>query len=134
MENHAEVLAANAAFYRVFAAADADGMAKIWAVDRDELTVVHPGAVAVSGRAQVLDTWRTIFDDASHVDIRCTGAQAYIHGDMAIVLCTEIVQGHRLAATNVFCRSADGWCLVHHQAGPCHVAPDGPPPHKPVLH
>ena len=133
MSERDAVLLANRAFYEAFAAADADRMAQVWATDRDDLTVVHPGSVAIAGRAGVLGSWRSIFDGAGHVDIRHVEAAAYLHGDMAIVLCTEIIQGQGLAATNIFCRTAPGWRMVHHHAGPC-PAPqrDRKPP--PVLH
>jgi ketosteroid isomerase-like protein len=126
-----EVLFANKEFYRAFAGADADRMAKIWAGDRDDVTVVHPGADAIAGRAGVLESWRTIFEGAGLVDVCCAGANAYIHGDVAIVLCSEIVQGQRLAATNIFRRTTDGWRLVHHHAGPCRSPQQAS---RPVLH
>jgi len=122
MSESDDVLAANAVFYRVFANADAAGMAELWADSPDSPTVVHPGTSAICGRAEVLESWQMIFEGVSHVNIRFANPDAHLHGDVAIVLCTEIVFGHQLAATNVFRRTGSGWRLLHHHAGPCHTA------------
>lgn len=129
-----EVLFANEAFYEAFARADVAAMDAVWATDRDDVTVVHPGMAPIAGRSGVMATWQAIFEDASHVDIRCANAQAFLHGDVAIVLCTEIVDGHGLSATNVFRRGDPGWRLVHHHAGPCHAPERMGEPKQVVLH
>lgn len=121
MSERDDVLVANADFYRAFANADVDGMAEIWAEEADGPTVVHPGTSAICGRYEVLDSWQMIFAGVSHVNISFADPDAHLYGDMAIVLCTEIVFGHRLAATNVFRHKGNGWRMVHHHAGPCHT-------------
>lgn len=129
-----DVLDANEEFYRAFARADVEAMEDIWATESYHVTVVHPGAAAISGRQGVIETWKAIFRDSSHVDIACANAQAFLHGDMAIVICMEVVHGHGLAATNVFCRTDDGWRMIHHHAGPCHTPQRRNPEPRPVLH
>ncbi|MEK9660637.1 MAG: nuclear transport factor 2 family protein, partial [Alphaproteobacteria bacterium] len=85
MSERDDVLAANEAFYRAFANADTPGMEGIWAEDLDTLTVVHPGSTAISGRSDVLESWSTIFEGVSRVNIRYSDPSAYLHGDIAIV-------------------------------------------------
>ncbi|HET8726435.1 MAG TPA: nuclear transport factor 2 family protein, partial [Alphaproteobacteria bacterium] len=41
-----------------------------------------------------------------------------LHGDAALVLCHERIGTAALAASNMFARTADGWKMIHHQAGP----------------
>jgi ketosteroid isomerase-like protein len=129
-----EVLFANERFYRAFADADIREMNAVWADDRDDVSVVHPGAPAVAGRAGVLETWQAIFEGEQQVDIAFSDAVAYFHDDVAIVLCTETVMQHNLTATNIFCRTPHGWRMIHHHAGPCNVARRNRGQSRPVLH
>ena len=134
MDDRDDVLAANAAFYRAFGTADSRAMEALLAPHRDDLSVVHPGAPAIVGRAGVVASWRAILDGADRVDIRCFNATACLHGGFAFVLCNEAIQGQILVATNIFCRTGEGWRLMHHQAGPCHVTGRTAPGPRPVLH
>lgn len=118
MSERDDVLATNAAFYRAFANADTAAMEAIWADDADAPTVVHPGSGAITGRRDVLESWSSIFEGAGRVNVRFSDPDAHLHGDIAIVLCNEVVHGHGLTATNVFRRTGDGWRLLHHHAGP----------------
>ncbi len=128
------VLFANEAFYRAFADADFSDMCRIWATGRDDISVIHPGAAPISGRERVLETWQAIFEGAAGVDIAFSDAEARIYGDVAIVMCSELVHGHGLSATNVFCRTDEGWRIVHHQAGPREIARRNTGSERPVLH
>ena len=47
-----------------------------------------------------------------------TGSAVHVAGEAAWVICTEIVPGGSLAATNVFVRERGGWHMVHHHASP----------------
>ncbi len=111
------VLRANETFYAAFAAADIEAMNALWASD-GPVAVIHPGMLPVTGRKSVLRSWRDILAPANTFDIVCIDPQVQIHGDVAVVLCQERVGGHRLAASNTYRRTADGWALVLHQAGP----------------
>jgi ketosteroid isomerase-like protein len=122
MSDEEQVLFANEVFYAAFAAADMAAMADIWAVDAP-VSVVHPGAGAVCGRAAVIDSWHDILDGQRAFDIEFRGATVRLLGDSAIVVCYERVGRHHLVATNVFVRAATGWRLVHHQSSPTNVIP-----------
>ena len=128
------VLFANELFYRAFADADLAAMEDIWATGPDTISVVHPGTSPILGRDEVLETWQVIFEGASHVDIGIADTDARVYGDFAIVLFSEIVHGHGLSATNVFCRTPQGWRLVHHQAGPSAAARRQQEFDRPLMH
>jgi ketosteroid isomerase-like protein len=110
------VLRANETFYAAFAAADMEAMTVVWAND-GPVSVIHPGMLPVTGRENVLQSWREILAPADIFDIVCVDPHVQLHGDVAVVLCQERVNGHLLAASNTYRRTADGWVLVLHQAG-----------------
>ena len=110
------VLRANETFYAAFAAADMDAMTDVWAHDAP-VAVIHPGTLPVTGRDAVLQSWREIIEPASTIDIVCIDPQVQHQGDVAVVVCQERINGHVLAASNTYRRTASGWALVLHQAG-----------------
>jgi ketosteroid isomerase-like protein len=112
-----EVLEANAAFYRAFAARDLPTMTALWA-ERLPVACIHPGWDALSGRAEVLESFARILGSDGSPDVRCTLAEAHVLGEVALVTCHEVLEGGRLAATNVFAREDGLWRMVHHQASP----------------
>ncbi len=127
-----EVLEANEAFYRAFAARDLDAMAGLWA-ESHPVACAHPGWDVLDGREEVLDSWRGILRSEAAPDVSCSHAQARVLGEAAFVTCHEVMAGGRLVATNVFVREGGRWRMVHHQASP--IAPGqvrAPPPGGPA--
>lgn len=122
MHDEKQVLAANAAFYRTFAAKDADAMAALWA-RRAPVACIHPGWHPLHGRDAVVASWRGILSGPGAPPITCADAVAHVLGDAAFVICTERIPGVELIATNVFVREDDAWKMVHHHASS--VAPPG---------
>ncbi|MFT3912980.1 MAG: nuclear transport factor 2 family protein [Anaeromyxobacteraceae bacterium] len=124
-----EVLEANQAFYRAFSRKDAAAMDLLWA-EAHPVACVHPGWDVLDGREDVMGSWEAILDGDGAPQVAVSLAQAHVLGEVAFVTCHEVVDGGRLAATNVFVREAGRWRLVHHQASP--IAPgqerDLPPP------
>ena len=116
MANSDAVRRANEAFYAAFATADMAAMTAVWARDLP-VAVIHPGTLPLTGRERVLQSWREILAPATAVDIVCVDPQLQLHGDVAVVLCQERINGHLLAASNTYRRTAEGWFLVLHQAG-----------------
>lgn len=115
-----EVLEANAAFYRAFAARDVAAMERLWSA-RHPVACIHPGWDVLDGRDEVLRSWRAVLaaDDAPAPG--CSHAEARVVGEAAFVTCHEVFGGGRLAATNLFVREEGAWRMVHHQAAP--IAP-----------
>jgi ketosteroid isomerase-like protein len=113
----AEVLSANEAFYAAFAHHDIAAMEAIWS-QRTDVACVHPGWDALVGRREVLSSWRAILASPEAPEVECMAAVAHVVGDVAYVVCSEVLPGAELCATNVFVREGGLWKLVHHHAGP----------------
>lgn len=110
------VLAANAAFYQAFAAADFSQMSGIWA--DDDVSCIHPGWPVLIGRQMILDSYRRILGNPTLEKIEHRNDAVMITGSEGRVFCIEIVGGMALAATNWFKRIEGAWRMVHHQASP----------------
>lgn len=115
MRRAIEVLEANEAFYRAFAARDVAAMEAAWA-RAAPVACVHPGWDALDGRDEVLASFRAILESGAAPRVRCTMAQAHLLGEVAFVTCHELVEGATLVATNLFVREDGAWRLCHHQA------------------
>ncbi len=115
MRRAIEVLEANEAFYRAFAARDVAAMEAAWA-RAAPVACVHPGWDALDGRDEVLASFRAILESGAAPRVRCTMAQAHLLGEVAFVTCHELVEGATLVATNLFVREEGAWRLCHHQA------------------
>ncbi len=127
MSDDDAVLAANRAFYRAFAERDMAAMEALWAAHAP-VACIHPGWDALIGRAAVLASWRDILTQPT--PIACRAERVLRVGDSACVICHETIGDPRdgvLIATNLFVREADGWRMVHHQAGGVAAAALAPP-------
>jgi SnoaL-like domain len=120
------LLAANAAYYRAFAAHDIAAMEAIWA--EEGATCVHPGWPALVTRAAVIASYRDIFRNPAQDAVTARDERTLIDDAGGRVFCVEEVGGGLLLATNWF-RLIDGrWRLLHHQASP--LAPVRPAPQE----
>jgi ketosteroid isomerase-like protein len=138
-EDERAVLFANAALYDAFETADLDLMEAVW-IDgpgADDVICVHPGWPPLRGRGQVLRSWAMIMANTTNISFVLTDIDATVDGDVAVVTCAENIltgmpeepeisttlasaglSGGRVAATNVFRRTASGWRLWVHHASP----------------
>jgi len=89
----------------------------VWSA-RDDLNCVHPGWNVLRGREPVLESWHGILNNPNQPRIVIGGAVVSIVGEVAIVVCRELVGGSPLAATNVFVLEDGAWKLLHHHSGP----------------
>jgi ketosteroid isomerase-like protein len=112
-----EVLAANLQFYLAFTNHDYAAMDALWAREA-EVLCLHPGWTALHGRDAVMRSWRDILANPEAPHVACHDDQAFLYGDMAVVLCEEELSGGNLAASNIFIKEDGRWRLVHHQASP----------------
>ena len=138
-EEERAVLFANAALYDAFETADLDLMEAVWmdGPGADDVICVHPGWPPLRGRAQVLRSWAMIMANTTNISFVLTDIDATVDGDVAVVTCAENIltgmpedaelstslaatalSGGRVAATNVFRRTASGWRLWVHHASP----------------
>lgn len=122
MSDRDAVLFANEAFYRAFADRDVAGMEALWSAAAP-VACIHPGWGALIGRREVVESWRRILGSEGSPKIACRRPQAFLYGDLAVVICYEQIRDNFLVATNVFRREGRHWKMVHHQAGPSAHAP-----------
>jgi|SRR5579871_563927 len=115
-----KVLDANEAFYRAFNQKNVADMDALWARSVP-VSCVHPGWTALRDRDAVLESWRRILENPTQPRIVSGGASVRFVGEIAFVLCRELVSATPLAATNVFVREEGAWRLVHHQSSPVSV-------------
>ena len=123
MSDEAEVVEANARFYRAFETLDIAEMDRVWA-HGDHVKCVHPGWPLLSGWDAVRDSWATIFENTAEMRFTLSHVEAMVGGDLAWVSCTENILsdvGGRVSvtailATNLFERDGAHWRLVHHHA------------------
>ena len=118
MTERAAVLFVNQAFYEAFRARDMETMDQLWAREVP-VACIHPGWRALTTRSDVMDSWRDILASDSVPEIACRGAQVFLSGETAFVICYEVVTGGVLVATNIYRKEQGAWRLMHHQAGPC---------------
>jgi ketosteroid isomerase-like protein len=116
MTDQDAVLAANLEFYRAFATRDLRAMDALWA-RRAPVACLHPGWTALKDREAVMESWAGILANPGAPGIACFDEEAFVYGDMALVLCEEELDGGTLAASNFFVREDGVWRIAHHQAG-----------------
>ena len=102
MSDEADILAANAAYYRAFASADFAAMSRIWA--DDDVSCIHPGWPVLLGRQAILKSYREILRNPDQEQIEPRNETVMAAGEEARVFCVEFVGGAALATTN--CSSA----------------------------
>jgi len=117
-----QVLAANEALYAALNARDRDAMAALWS-GALPVYCVHPGWNVISGRQAVLDSWYAIMANPDQARVLSGAEQVHVVGDVAYVVCRELVEGAPLAATNVFAREGGEWRLVHHHSSAIAILP-----------
>lgn len=121
-DDDAAVIAANRAFYAAFGRRDFGALDRLWSRAKP-VACIHPGWDALTDRASVMDSWRRILANPGAPDIACRNEKAFVLGDIAFVICHEVLSEGVLAATNMFAREAEGWRMVHHQASPLAMVP-----------
>jgi ketosteroid isomerase-like protein len=120
--DEATVVAANREFYRAFGRRDVAAIDRLWS-RLQPVACIHPGWDALTGRVAVMRSWRRIVENPNAPDIVCRNETAFVLGDIAFVVCHEVLSEGVLAATNIFAREEGGWKLVHHQASPLALLP-----------
>ena len=92
------------------------------------VTCIHPGWPLISGRDEVLRSWRANQRNPSAPAVLCYEEHATLYGEVAHVTCEEELESGTLAAGNLFVREGGLWRLVHHQATPIHERREAPRP------
>jgi len=113
-----QILEVNRAFYDAFAAGDFLTVKQTWSRS-NQISVIHPGSVALHGYKAVMASWELIFENSGSHDIKCINERVHLTGEFAYVVCNEVFPEGELVATNIFIIENGLWRMVHHQAGPC---------------
>jgi len=100
---------------------DAGQMAGIWSHSA-AVTTMHPIGGREVGWEKVEGPWREVAKLASEGQVRLVDQIVHASGDMGYEAGTEKGQftfaGHRVPieqrVTNIYCREAGGWKIVHH--------------------
>jgi len=129
------VLAANHAFYRAIESLDEAAMAACWSRSISD-TCIHPGWPILRGWADVLASWRAIFDGTTYMRFVVSDPVVDVLGDVAQVTCLENLYAigqsgtahAQVAATNVYVRVEGGWRMRLHHGSPVHHAVSEDPP------
>ena len=79
MSDEEEILAANAAYYDAFAAADFAAMSRIWA--EDDVSCIHPGWPALIGRPSILESYRQILSNPNQERIEPRNETVIVAGE-----------------------------------------------------
>ena len=120
-----EVLEANSDFYRAFESMDFESMERIWNKD-DSDVCIHPGWEILRGWPEIRESWRAIFASDSFMRFDITEVEVVRVGETARVTCVEnlytiqdgVTHRARVAATNLWVLSAQGWKLSLHHGSP----------------
>ncbi len=116
---------ANDLFYRALEDSDLELMSSVW-LHEDWVKCVHPGWELITGWEKVRESWQRIFSNTRGMRVAISDVTIRIEGDFALVNCSEhlalfLDSGSAPAtatttATNLFCRAAEKWLMVHHHA------------------
>lgn len=140
--DEAEVRHANLGLYRAFEALDLGRMAAAWS-EVEPVSCLHPGWAIAEGRAEVMRSWRTIFENTEHISFEVRDERVEVRGELAWVVCTEVIRAPggdgeavegALRATNVFRKEGGVWKVVHHHASPFVSSPRPKSASRSVLH
>lgn len=117
MATRDDVLRINERFYEAFRTRDIEGLEALIARE-SPVAVIHPGWRALSGRDEVMASWRAIFRNPRAPEVRCEGPVVFLMGESAMVICTELLPEGQLVATNLYVNEGGDWKMTHHHAGP----------------
>ncbi|MBL1432104.1 MAG: nuclear transport factor 2 family protein [Gammaproteobacteria bacterium] len=116
---------AETAFYHAFERADIDLMSSVWA-HIDGIECVHPLSDRLSGNKDVLESWRSMFQQPPGLSIKIEAQQCVTSSTLAVHIVDEhitMMEGDNMQqsvihATNVYQLIDSNWQMVVHHASP----------------
>lgn len=114
---------ANKRFYDAFSSGRIEEMSKVWGKG-EYVQTVHPGAGVISGREQVMESWRSILRGVrpGAFQITVEDVRVFATDASGFVTCTEVVEADdsqgRTVATNIFEKQGGRWVITHHHGSP----------------
>jgi ketosteroid isomerase-like protein len=113
-----------AAFYDALQHADIEQLMACWA-DEEDIVCVHPGGPRLVGHAAVRAAFEALFANGSvqaqpekvrRLDAGACSVHSVI--ERVDIMSDDGPQHAWVVATNVYAKTARGWCLVAHHASP----------------
>lgn len=111
---------AEMAFYDAMERGDIAKMKNVWS-DDDSIVCIHPGAVRLEGRSDVVESFTQMFKDSPIMDFSITDARCQLIDDVAVHMVREEIEidGQLVSimvSTNIYHRIEGGWRMVLHHA------------------
>lgn len=111
---------AELAFYDALERGDIALMKQVWC-DNDSIVCIHPGALRLEGRGEVVDSFSLMFEDAPSMDFSITDARCQIIDNIAIHQVREEIEidGQLVSvmvSTNIYHCIEGGWRMMLHHA------------------
>lgn len=108
------------AFYECLEVSDINRMKQVWLED-DSIVCIHPGAMRLEGRADVVESFSHMFKDAPAMDFVITDVKCTVVENLAIHLVREEVAIDDqlvsvMLATNIYHRVDGSWRMTLHHA------------------
>ncbi len=113
---------AEEAFYLAFQRGDIEMMMSVWSIDKDT-TCVHPGGPRLEGRKDIRESWEQIFAHERGIKFEINHKRVLVENDIAIHHVIEAISVNNelqseIVATNVYCKTKNGWHMILHHASP----------------
>jgi len=111
---------AELAFYDALEQGDIAKMQQVWSED-DSIVCIHPGAMRIEGRADVVESFVQIFKDAPEMDFVITDAKCVLMDNVAVhIVREEVAVDNQLVSvmlsTNIYHRVNGSWHMTLHHA------------------
>jgi len=112
---------AEIAFYEAIEQADIKALGQVWSQD-DNIVCIHPGANRIEGRAQVLESFSTMFAESPSIGFSISDALQTENDGLAIHLVREEIEFDGqlvsiMVSTNIYHKEDGGWrMLLHHSS------------------
>jgi len=112
---------AEIAFYEAIEQADIKALGRVWSLD-DNNVCIHPGANRIEGRAEVLESFSTMFAESPTIGFSISDALQTESDGLAIHLVREEIEfdGQLISvmvSTNIYHIEDGGWrMLLHHSS------------------
>ena len=113
---------AEAAFYDAIERADISALDKVWSTD-ENIVCVHPGAMRIEGRSEVMESFKQMFSEAPILDFSIVDTLYTGNESLAIHLVREEIalDGQVVSimvSTNIYQMEDGGWRMLLHHASP----------------
>ena len=133
--------AAQDAFYAAFEAGDLDAMMAVWADDDVGVECIHPMSDRLTLREDIHTSWKNIFSSGARLTFNIRDVRRFDSDSLSVRLVHEEIRfGPRgdqrsvVIATNVYCRTGEGWLMVLHHGSPASPPQATEPPAATQLH